>query len=73
MAIAQSISPTNATSGANLEHDGLEDAIEIAISHNEHAAPMAIFPVAGLTADAQHYTPVGETLYYAARFPAKLI
>ncbi|KAK4619845.1 Receptor y region, transmembrane domain- and RING domain-containing protein 3 [Fulvia fulva] len=57
MATAQSISPTNATSGTALEQDGLEEAIEIGISQNEHAAPMAIFSVAGLTADSQRYTP----------------
>ncbi|EME41235.1 hypothetical protein DOTSEDRAFT_73600 [Dothistroma septosporum NZE10] len=57
MATAQTISPTNTTSGATLQHVGLEDAIGIAISQNEHAAPMAIFPVAGLTAESQQYTP----------------
>lgn len=73
MATAQSISPTNATSGTALEQDGLEEAIEIGISQNEHAAPMAIFSVAGLTADSQRYTPVRETLCYEARFEAMLI
>ncbi|KAK4496003.1 hypothetical protein PRZ48_013271 [Zasmidium cellare] len=57
LAAAQSISPANATTANGLENDGLNDSLQLAIAHSPESTSLTVFPIAGLTSSAIHYTP----------------
>ncbi|KAF2165633.1 hypothetical protein M409DRAFT_23924 [Zasmidium cellare ATCC 36951] len=57
LAAAQSISPANATTANGLETEGLNDSLQLAIAHSPDSTSITVFPVAGLTSSAIHYTP----------------